>query len=125
MTRPYQFQIQGVRRMHQLRGRVLLADSMGLGKSLSALLYAARRPDLKPIIVVCPASLKYTWERESAIHFNWRAEVLESMTPDVSSGPFTQHNLLVINYDILHPGKHGPGWLHFLKGLNPQLVILD
>lgn len=45
--------------------RAILADDMGLGKSLTSLM-AARAFEL-PIYVICPASLKINWGREAAM----------------------------------------------------------
>ena len=47
------------------RRRAILADDMGLGKSLQALV-AARALNL-PALVVCPASLILNWEREAVM----------------------------------------------------------
>lgn len=51
----------------------ILADSMGLGKSLSALIAAKaiQRANNCPIFIICPASLKDNWLREAD-----RAEVI-------------------------------------------------
>lgn len=118
MTVPYTYQIKGVRKLHQFGGRGLCADEMGLGKSFQALLYALRHPEARPVIVVCPASLKWNWEREALVHVGMRAEVLEGTRPP-KEGIVTPHNLIVINYDILR------FWLPYLIGLEPKLVIID
>lgn len=101
--------------MHRMRGRLLLANDMGTGKSLTSLLYANRHPHLRPIVIVCPASLKYNWQSECRKHFNWPSQVLEgTKTEELPACGIT-----IINYDILVP------WLDYLYSLNPQLVILD
>ena len=92
---------------------------MGLGKSLTSLLYAVKhRPKARPIVVVCPASLKWNWELESSKHFNMRSEILEGTKP--SRGKLIlPPPLIIINYDIL------PFWLNYLKKIKPQIVIID
>jgi SWI/SNF-related matrix-associated actin-dependent regulator 1 of chromatin subfamily A len=45
-------------------GRLLLADEMGLGKTVTALALAAFYQDEWPLLILCPASLKYTWPAE-------------------------------------------------------------
>ncbi len=95
-----------------------MSDEMGLGKTLQSLLYVSRHPDIKPIIVVCPASLKWNWSKEAVIHFGMRSEILESMTPP-RMGIQTPHQLVIINYDILGP------WISYIKELKPKLIILD
>ena len=44
--------------------RAFLADEQGLGKTVEALA-ALEADDAFPAVVVCPASLKLTWEREA------------------------------------------------------------
>jgi SWI/SNF-related matrix-associated actin-dependent regulator 1 of chromatin subfamily A len=118
LTLPYAYQIKSVRQAHLWKGRALLALDMGLGKSFVALLYALRHPKLRPIVVVCPAGVKWVWEREAKTHAGMFVEVLEGMKPP-SHGIPPLHSIVVVNYDILGP------WLKHLKALRPKLVILD
>ncbi len=115
---PYQHQKDGAIAIERFGGRCLVGDDQGLGKSAQALLWARRNPDIRPIVVVCPASMKYTWAREAAVHFNMRSEVLEGMKVP-KQGFVTPHPLVILNYRILGP------WLKFLTSLKPQLVIID
>ena len=57
------FQWAGVRYVLDAR-RTFLADEQGLGKTVQALA-ALEADDAFPAVVVCPASLKLTWEREA------------------------------------------------------------
>ena len=116
MTLPYTYQLKGVRKVHQFKGRALIGDSMGMGKSLQSLLYLHRH-QLKPAVIVCPASLKWNWEHEALIHFGMRTQILEGTKP--IKMPLLANKLLIINYDILY------AWLEELRNLNPQLVIID
>lgn len=62
----YQHQADGIRRMIRMRS-VLLADDMGLGKSLQAIsLFAIDvfQGYSDKCLVICPASLKTNWENE-------------------------------------------------------------
>ena len=116
-TTLYPFQREGVERMKALGGRVLLADSPGLGKGPQCLFYA-KEERCRPTIVVCPASLKWHWQTEAARHVGLRAEVLEGRTPP-KRGLGALPPLIILNYDILS------GWVELLRELEPSLVILD
>ncbi len=62
----YSYQKAGVRHLAHT-GRAMLADDMGLGKSvqaIAALRILAARGGLKRAIIICPASLKYQWKNE-------------------------------------------------------------
>lgn len=109
------FQFEGVRAIHQFGGRALLADDMGLGKTIQALYWVLKTPKRRPVVIVSPASMKFTWQAEAALHFGLRAAVLESK----NSKTLPKEELLIINYDIL------ADWLKPLLKLRPKMVILD
>ena len=127
-TTPYAYQLLGARALHRFGGRGLLADEMGLGKSLQALLYAERHPQARPVLIVCPAGLKFNWARECRQHFGWHAHIVEGLEPPKDLLP-QSHAITIANYDILSPRQRKQhsysGWLAYLKGLAPKLIILD
>jgi len=62
----YPYQREGIRFAFE-RGRSIIADEMGLGKTIQAIGTAEllRREGLaEQVLVVCPTSLKYQWQRE-------------------------------------------------------------
>jgi SNF2 family DNA or RNA helicase len=62
----YPYQKEGVRFAFE-KGRCVMADEMGLGKTVQAIAAAEifRREGLaESVLVVCPTSLKYQWQRE-------------------------------------------------------------
>ncbi len=113
MTRSYPFQLEGIRKISHFGGRALLADEMGLGKSLQGLAWMWKNKAF-PTIIVCPANLKFNWQREATIHFRMESRILEGRVPSI-----ILERLLIINYDILGY------WLDRLKRINPKLIILD
>ena len=116
MTKLRQYQVEGVRGIYQFRGRCLLADEMGLGKTIMCLDWVRRLPQCRPVVIVCPASVKYVWQSEAALHFNIRTEVLEGEANKRSVMP---GNIVIVNYDIL------PSWLKVLRKAKPQIIIID
>ena len=46
------------------KGRILLADEMGLGKTITALSIMTHYMEEWPLLILCPASLRYTWPQE-------------------------------------------------------------
>jgi SNF2 family DNA or RNA helicase len=58
----YQHQEEGIRFLLSRNG-CILADDMGLGKSMQSII-AALESGAKKILVVCPSSAKINWERE-------------------------------------------------------------
>ncbi|GMQ10845.1 hypothetical protein CsSME_00053692 [Camellia sinensis var. sinensis] len=58
------FQLEGIRFGLQRGGRCLIADEMGLGKTLQAIAIACCFMSEGPILVVCPAILRFSWAEE-------------------------------------------------------------
>jgi SWI/SNF-related matrix-associated actin-dependent regulator 1 of chromatin subfamily A len=111
------FQLLGVRMLKKTNGRTILADEPGLGKTAQCLTYAVQAATW-PVVVVCPAVAKYTWQQEAAQLYGLRCVVLEGTKPEPLNKIHTP-NLIAINYDILQY------WLPQLKKINPQLIVID
>jgi SWI/SNF-related matrix-associated actin-dependent regulator of chromatin subfamily A-like protein 1 len=118
MTKPRHYQVEGINGIADFNGRALLADEMGLGKSYQSLGYAVLSKSF-PLVVVCPASLKYNWQDECAMHFNLRSEVLEGRKAPRGKRLLKPPPVTIVNPDIL------PAWLPYLKRLKLKLVIGD
>lgn len=120
MTTPKPYQLEGSLQIQEWDGNALLADEMGLGKTFQALYWCLKRPKARPVVIVCPATLKYNWKREASFHVNLRSEVLEGRKPPRGkSWVATSSPILIINYEVLQ------WWVPFLKTLNVQVVIID
>ncbi len=116
------YQLKAVRWMEHFKGRVLLADEMGLGKTVEALLWAKAHPKRRPIVIVCPASLKWMWEAFVHDILKVRCDVLQGMKRKL--GRPLQESLhssscIIVNYDILST------WVPYLKRLNPKILYID
>lgn len=58
------FQMDGVRFGLRRGGRCLIADEMGVGKTVQAIAIASCYMHEGPVLVVCPASMRCTWAEE-------------------------------------------------------------
>ena len=96
------------------RRRALLADGMGLGKSVQALV-ALERLGAHPAVVVCPASVKHTWRKEIEKWVPWRSVQVLWTGADVVDDV----DLVVLNPELLDRQ------LENLFLLDPEAVVLD
>ena len=60
----YPFQVRGVKFVLERRGRALIADQMGVGKTLQAIAAADAYRDAGPLLCVVPASMRFVWADE-------------------------------------------------------------
>lgn len=118
MTELYQYQLEGAKKIREYKGRALLADDMGLGKTIQALYYINKCPKKRPVVIVCPANLKWVWETQASEHFNLRAEIINGKRPPKSKIVKTCP-ILILNYELVS------SWLSYLLKIKPQLLILD
>ena len=58
------FQVEGVRYAIKRKGRCLLADEMGVGKTVQAIALSLCYKDKWPLLVIVPASLRICWAEE-------------------------------------------------------------
>ncbi|XP_024977152.1 DNA annealing helicase and endonuclease ZRANB3 [Cynara cardunculus var. scolymus] len=99
------FQVEGVKFGLRRGGRCLIADEMGLGKTLQAIAIASCFMNEGPILVVCPAILRYTWAEELE---HWLPSCLPSDIHLVFGHQNNPANLarspkvVVISYKMLH-----------------------
>ncbi len=107
------FQRAGVHYALKAR-RTFLADEQGLGKTVQAL--AALEADgAYPAFVVCPASLKLNWERETR---KWLPERSVSVITGTGATPKLA-DITILNYDIVHAHRAR------LSLAKPRALVLD
>lgn len=112
----FPYQKEGVAFIEARGGRALVGDEMGLGKTIQALAYLQLHPELRPAVILCPASLKLNWKKEinDCITARIKTQVLEGKTPYNLYG-----EIIIINYDIL------TSWVGTLKTYEPKIIIAD
>lgn len=122
LTMPlYPYQFEGVLHAQQRDFNLLIADEMGVGKSLSAIGCMALLNPRKTIIVV-PAPIKFQWERniKTLLKKRYTVYVCEGQTFDMSDCLYVKHSdVIIINYNILDY------WLDLLCRYTYDLLILD
>jgi SNF2 family DNA or RNA helicase len=74
---------------------VLIGDEMGLGKTIQALGIINANPDIKSVLIICPASLKLNWKRETE---KW---LIRDMSIEIANGNFPDADIVIVNYDLL------------------------
>jgi hypothetical protein len=107
------FQRAGVAYVLQAR-RCFLADEQGLGKTVQALA-ALEADDGFPAIVVCPASLKLNWQRETRHWLPHRSVGVVSGT----TAAIPHADIVILNYEIVR--NH----IARLAALRPKSLVLD
>jgi superfamily II DNA or RNA helicase len=103
-------------------GRCLLGDEMGLGKTVQAIAVAeimARLFGVERVLVICPTSLKYQWQREVERLTERTTEVVGGPRERRAAGFATPSFFKFMNYDSVHAD------LDLIGQWAPDLVILD
>ena len=112
----YPYQRAGVDWVIARGGRGLLADAMGLGKTLQGLALLAHYSHIRPAVIVCPPSVRASWVHHIREHLHEEPIVLKNSKTPWGSGihvvsyglltrlpPFTPRFLLV---DEAHYARH-------------------
>lgn len=132
----YPHQKEAVGFIEQKNGRALIADSMGLGKTATVLawLQLNKNNNVLPAIVVCPSSMKLTWQKEVSNWTELTSRVWEGRISNHSNGTpelSASTDIHIINYDILaskvkdEDGKEIIKVRSDISGLKPKTVIID
>lgn len=114
------------------RPRLLIADDVGLGKTIEAglilsELHARRRANR--VLIVCPASLRLQWQREMQVKFGFRftifdRETLAQKRRELETGvnPWAYEPRIIVSMDFL---KRPDGAFREVQGLHWDVVIVD
>lgn len=111
--------------------RLLIADDVGIGKTIEAGLIARElidRGEVARLAVLCPPHLVEQWQGELHNRFNLQAVALTSASAsrierDLPHGVglFDQHPIVVVSLDYIKSERHRE---HFLS-IAPECIIVD
>lgn len=90
---PLEHQKEAIQKLVENK-KFILADSMGLGKTTSAII-AALETGVKKILIICPATLKINWKREIENYSDRPIYIAEGKNFS------TEHDFVIANYDII------------------------
>lgn len=91
----------------------LIGDEMGLGKTIQAIGVINAIPEIKRVLVVCPAALKINWKRELA---KWLSRPM-TIGVQAAGEEFVRTEIVILNYDIVT--KYDLGLIDW------DLIIID
>lgn len=94
----FPFQVEGIQAGLQRHGRVMLADDMGLGKSIQALGMALYYRHEWPLLIVAPASMVAAWAEQA---MRWMPSLSADAIDVVYDGKGTlKGRVNIISYDM-------------------------
>lgn len=122
----YWYQIETARKvLRQLGGRALLADEVGLGKTIEAGLIIAEylaRGMVQSLLVLTPASLVSQWQSELSDKFNIATITTDNRDPQQPIGSFWTNNPRIIaSLNTAKSAKHYP----HVTSRTWDLVVVD
>jgi len=111
--------------------RLLIADDVGIGKTIEAAVVARElldRAEIRRLAVLCPPQLAEQWQRELAEKFHIEAELILSSTIQrlerdlpVGISVFDRHRFTVVSTDFIKTTRRAEDFI--LKC--PEFVIVD
>ena len=111
--------------------RLLIADDVGIGKTIEAIVIARElldRGEIRRVAVLCPPHLAEQWQRELAEKCHIEAELVLSSTIQrlerdlpVGVSVFDRHRFTIVSTDFIKTPRHAEDFI--LKC--PEFVIVD
>lgn len=114
------FQKEGLDFLLRNNGTVLLADSMGTGKTIEALSFMVTANKALPALIVAPLVTLQNWKREIEKFVRIEGDVPSiNVIRDGSPNDLEQADFYVINYDLVAKRKED------LFNIQPRTICLD
>jgi len=111
--------------------RLLIADDVGIGKTVEAVLVARElldRGEIQRLAVLCPPHLAEQWQKELAEKFHIEAELVLSSTIQrlernlpIGVSVFDRHRFVVVSTDFIKSDRRAADFEHRC----PEFVIVD
>ena len=122
----YRYQMDTARKvMRSFKGRVLLADEVGLGKTIEAgmvLKEYLMRGMVRKALILTPPALMSRWREELAVKFQIKAVATDSAELHGDPEHFWKNNdLIVASLAMARNKRHRP----LLRGIEFDMVIVD
>lgn len=112
---PYPYQWEDWKRIEELNGRVLLAHQPRMGKTIQTLMYIKNHPELRPVLIIVPASIKIQWKEEIN---KWipgeKVAVINGMKSSIP-----KDGIVIMNYDLLF------NYYSILEDYNFNIMVID
>lgn len=100
--RLFNFQCDGVKFIEASNGRALIADEMGIGKTVQSLGFISLHPEVQPVLYIVKSALKMQWQKEIMRWCSPNSEDLE-FAPIITD----QHSMVkgfkhyIVSFDLL------------------------
>ena len=123
----YEYQVTGVKKVEETNYNCLIADAMGLGKTIQAIVALRNAPpELLPAIIVVKSATIYQWVREFR---EWGSLDDLGILPIFSKdSPFIPgFKAYLVSMDLINRQDKAGNWIIVdkLLVLNPKFIIVD
>ena len=104
--------------LNDMNGRILIADEVGLGKTIEAAIILKEliaREDIKKILILCPSALTTQWEEELLEKFGLQFEINRSVHH------WSSYDKIIASIDTAKKSKH----IQEITSIRWDLLIID
>lgn len=96
----FDFQKTGIQFGIERKGRVLIADEMGIGKTIQAIGIAYHFKSDWPLLIICPSSLKLNWKNEIMKWIELKANEIQVLSQGDGDLLTKEQKVLICSYDL-------------------------
>jgi len=96
----YTFQKDGIKFAIKNKARILLADEMGVGKTIQSVCIAALYREDWPVLIMCPNAVKTCWKNEILIWLKHLVRKSDILTINSSKNKLKKAKFYICTYDM-------------------------